>query len=83
MQQGDKEIAERYRPNQKIKENYEKMLEVVDKTECYCYKYYENFERSMMTTVNSLESYFYKLNTFLTIWENVGSTKAYQAKSQK
>ena len=34
------------------------MLEVVDKTECHCYKYYEHFERSMITTVNNLESYF-------------------------
>jgi hypothetical protein len=30
--------------------------EVVDKTECYCYKYFENFERSMITTINTLES---------------------------
>jgi hypothetical protein len=53
------------------------VLEVIDRTECYTYKYYENFERSMQTTVASLESYFDKLNGYLTVWENLGSIKAY------
>lgn len=32
MEQGDKEINDKYRPNEKIKDNYKKMLEVVDKS---------------------------------------------------
>ena len=30
-----------------------------------------------------MESYFDKLNGYLTIWENVGSIKAYEVKSFK
>jgi hypothetical protein len=32
IDQGDKEINEKYRPNEKIKDSYKKMMEVVDKT---------------------------------------------------
>lgn len=35
----------------------------------------------MLTTVASLEAHFDKLNAFLSVWENVGSTKAYEARS--
>ena len=52
--QGDKEISEKYKSNDKIKDSYKKMMEVVDKSQCYCFKYYENFERSMITTINTL-----------------------------
>lgn len=31
----------------------------------------------MLTTVAALEPTFDKLNAFLSVWENVGSTKAY------
>jgi len=37
----------------------------------------------MQTTVASLESYFDKLNGYLTVWENLGSIKAYEIKSAK
>lgn len=31
----------------------------------------------MITTIFTLENCFEKLNTYLTVWENIGSTKAY------
>lgn len=37
----------------------------------------------MQTTISNLESYFDKLNAYLTVWENIGSTKAYEVKSAK
>lgn len=43
MEQGDKEINDKYKSNEKIKDSYKKMLDVVDKSQCYAYKYYENF----------------------------------------
>lgn len=37
----------------------------------------------MQNTISSMESYFDKLNAYLTVWENVGSLKAYEVKSFK
>jgi hypothetical protein len=70
-------MEEKYRRNEKIKEDYNTVFEIIDKSECYTYKYYEGFERTMLTTVAALEPTFDKLNGFLSVWENVGSTKAY------
>lgn len=37
----------------------------------------------MQATISTLESCFEKLNGYLTVWENIGSTKAYEVKSVK
>ncbi len=37
----------------------------------------------MLTTVHTLEAQFDKLNAYLSVWENVGSTKAYEVRSAK
>lgn len=37
----------------------------------------------MITTINTLQGNFEKLDAFLSVWENVGSTKAYEVKSIK
>lgn len=76
-------MEEKYRRNPKIREDYRGVLDIIDRSECYTYKYYEGFERSMMGAVGGLEAHFDKLNAFLSVWENVGSTKAYEARSAK
>ena len=37
----------------------------------------------MLTTISTLEAHFEKLNAYLTVWENIGSLKAYEIKSRK
>ena len=83
LNQGKVELNDKYKRNPNIKEDFKFVLEVIDKTQCYAYKYYDNFERSMQNTISTMESCFDKLNGYLTIWENVGSIKAYEVKSFK
>jgi hypothetical protein len=83
MEQGNVEMKDSYNKDPKVREDYRRILEVIDKTECYTYKYYDNFERSMQTTISTMESYFDKLNGYLTVWENVGSIKAYEIRGSK
>jgi hypothetical protein len=80
---GEKEIDEKYKKNDKIKEDNNNIFNLIDKTECYTHKYYDNFERSMLTTIPSLEAHFEKLNGYLSVWENIASTKAYEIKSRR
>lgn len=63
-----------------FKEDPKYVFEAIDRSECYCHKYYENFERSVMGAVSSIHNHFDKLNGFLSVWENVGSTKASEMK---
>ena len=43
LAQGKVELNDKYQRNPTIKENFKFVLEVIDKTECYAYKYYDNF----------------------------------------
>ena len=43
VEQGDSEIRNTYVRNGTIKDDYQAILEVIDKTECHAYKYYDNF----------------------------------------
>lgn len=44
------------------------IIEVIQKTEAHFAKEYDNFQRSMLNTINQMNSHFTKLSSYLNIW---------------